>query len=144
MRFLPRFCPAATLLCPASVAGVPEREAEEALVRLGLPVERELAKMADVIAYDRTRNWLLLIAAVHPSTHLTLAGHQRLRQKVKNCAVARVYVAAFATKREFRKRAADILWNTQVWIAEEPEHLIHFNGDRLVGPYSSDLPATEY
>ncbi len=109
---------------------------------IGLPGKHDLSEVADVIAYDQTRNWLFLITAEHPSANRTLPVHQRLREELKNCKAARVYVAAFATRREFRRRVANILWNTRVWIAEEPEHLIHFDGDRLVGPYASDLPTT--
>ncbi|MFS2517149.1 MULTISPECIES: BsuBI/PstI family type II restriction endonuclease [Parabacteroides] len=29
---------------------------------------------------------------------------------------------------------ADIAWETEVWIAENPGHMIHFNGDRFIGP----------
>nr|WP_294554379.1 BsuBI/PstI family type II restriction endonuclease [uncultured Rhodopila sp.] len=141
--FLPRFCPAATLLYPASVAAEPEHEAEQTLMILGLPGGYDLSKAADVVAYDQTRNWLFLITAEHPSANLTLSGHQHLREELKKCRAARVYVAAFATRREFRRRAADIVWNTRVWIAEEPEHLIHFDGGCLVGPYESDLPTTK-
>jgi hypothetical protein len=141
--FLPRFCPAATVLYPASVAGVLDHEAEQTLMRLGLPPGHDLSEAVDVIAYDQTRNWLFLITAEHPSANRTFPVHQRLREDLEKCGAARVYVFAFVSKREFRRRAADILWNTRVWIAEEPEHLIHFDGGGLVGPYESDLPTTE-
>lgn len=36
---------------------------------------------------------------------------------------------------EFRKNAADIAWETEVWIADNPDHMIHFNGDRFLGPH---------
>jgi len=29
----------------------------------------------------------------------------------------------------------DISWETEVWVAESPTHLIHFNGERFLGPY---------
>ena len=46
----------------------------------------------------------------------------------------RVYVSAFPDLAEFRKHLKQIAWETEVWIAEIPEHLIHFNGDRFLGP----------
>jgi adenine-specific DNA-methyltransferase len=108
--------------------------------RLGLPPLRKGQKMVDIIAYDPTRNWLLLIEAVHSSNPFTPLRHQQLREAVRECKAGRVYVTAFASKRDFRKHAADISWETEVWIAEEPDHLIHFNGDRFFGPHDEDLP----
>ena len=29
----------------------------------------------------------------------------------------------------------DISWETEVWVADAPTHLIHFNGERFLGPY---------
>ena len=46
----------------------------------------------------------------------------------------KVYVTAFPDRTEFKKHVADIAWETEVWIAENPDHMIHFNGDRFIGP----------
>jgi hypothetical protein len=29
----------------------------------------------------------------------------------------------------------EIAWETEVWVADAPSHLIHFNGERFLGPY---------
>jgi adenine-specific DNA-methyltransferase len=50
----------------------------------------------------------------------------------------RIYVTAFQGRRDFRKWAADISWETEVWIADDPDHLIHFNGDRFLGPHEGE------
>ena len=47
------------------------------------------------------------------------------------CPAERVYVTAFLAKADFRKYAADIAWETEVWIAETPDHMIHFNGPKF-------------
>lgn len=44
-------------------------------------------------------------------------------------------VTAFLDKAKFRSYARDIAWETEVWIAENADHLIHFNGDKFLGPY---------
>ena len=54
---------------------------------------------------------------------------------LSTCVTERVYVTAFLDKIAFRKYAADIAWETEVWIAETPDHMIHFNGPKFVGPY---------
>ncbi|WP_017445787.1 BsuBI/PstI family type II restriction endonuclease [Gayadomonas joobiniege] len=58
-----------------------------------------------------------------------------LEQAFEGCKVGLVYVTAFLDRAEFRKNAADIAWETEVWIAESPDHMIHFNGDRFLGPH---------
>ncbi|MGP9656002.1 BsuBI/PstI family type II restriction endonuclease, partial [Halomonas sp. AOP35-4E-18] len=58
-----------------------------------------------------------------------------LEEALKNCKVGRVYVTAFPDKAEFRKNSSELAWETAVWIADEPDHMIHFNGDRFLGPH---------
>ena len=54
---------------------------------------------------------------------------------LKDCPAERVYVTAFLDVKAFRKYAGDIAWETEVWIAETPDHMIHFNGPKFLGPY---------
>jgi hypothetical protein len=46
-----------------------------------------------------------------------------------------VFVTAFEDRRTMRTFLPQISWETEVWIAEDPDHLIHFNGERFLGPY---------
>jgi hypothetical protein len=59
-----------------------------------------------------------------------------LQKMFTGCDVGCIYVSAFPDLAEFRKHLKQIAWETEVWIAEMPEHLIHFNGDRFLGPRS--------
>ena len=111
---------------------------EKELTRLGLPDFCKGQKLVDIIAYSPAKNWLYLIEAVHSSNPLTPPRHFQIREWLKDCAAGRVYVTAFATRRDFRKYAGEISWDTEVWIAEVPDHLVHFNGDRFLGPYDGD------
>jgi hypothetical protein len=52
----------------------------------------------------------------------------------KNCSAGKVYVTCFLDKKTFKKYAADIAWETEVWIAEDKTHMLHYNGDRFLGP----------
>lgn len=47
----------------------------------------------------------------------------------------RVYVTAFVDVREYRRHVEDIAWETEVWIAESPDHLIHYDGEKFLGPF---------
>lgn len=57
-----------------------------------------------------------------------------LEEMLKECKLGKVYVTAFPDKSEFKKYTAEIAWETEVWIADNPDHMIHFNGDRFIGP----------
>jgi hypothetical protein len=54
---------------------------------------------------------------------------------LKNCPADRVYVTAFQDVKTFRKYVGHIAWETEVWIAETADHMIHFNGPKFLGPY---------
>ena len=66
-----------------------------------------------------------------------LARVEELEVTLKNCVATRVYVSAFPDFRQFKRHVDKIAWETEVWIAEIPDHLIHFNGDKFLGPGSS-------
>ena len=62
-----------------------------------------------------------------------------LEKCLATCKIKRVYVTAFPNITEFRKNAANIAWETEVWIANNPDHMIHFNGDRFLGPHEKKV-----
>jgi hypothetical protein len=92
-------------------------------------------ELPDIIAYNEQKNWLYLIEAVHSSGSISEIRMLELKRLTKDCAADIIYITAFLTKMEFKKWVADIAWETEVWIAENPDHLIHFNGDKFLGPY---------
>jgi BsuBI/PstI restriction endonuclease domain/BsuBI/PstI restriction endonuclease HTH domain len=92
-------------------------------------------ELPDIIAYNQQKNWLYLIEAVHSSGSISEIRMLELKRLTKDCTADIVYVTAFLTKSEFKKWVTDIAWETEVWIAENPDHLIHFNGDKFLGPY---------
>ena len=61
-----------------------------------------------------------------------------LEEAFKDCKAALVYISAFPDHAEFRRNAAVIAWETEVWIADSPDHMIHFNGDRFLGPHDKE------
>lgn len=92
-------------------------------------------KLPDVVVYDEKREWLFLIEAVTSHGPVSPKRWIELEKALEACKVGRVYVSAFPDTAEFRRHAADIAWETEVWIAENPDHMIHFNGDRFLGPH---------
>lgn len=92
-------------------------------------------KLPDIVVFDEKRNWLFLIEAVTSHGPVSPKRWLELEEAFASCKVDRVYVSAFPNSAEFRKNAADIAWETEVWIADNPDHMIHFNGDRFLGPH---------
>lgn len=92
-------------------------------------------KLPDVVVYDEENEWLFLIEAVTSHGPVSAKRWLELEEALKTCKVGRVYVTAFPDKAEFRKNAADVAWETEVWIADNPDHMIHFNGEKFLGPY---------
>lgn len=92
-------------------------------------------KLPDIIAYSKDKNWLYLIEAVHSSGAIGELRLMQLQKLTKECKANIIYVTAFLDKTTFRKFIADIAWETEVWIADNPDHLIHFDGDKFLGPY---------
>ncbi|MCK6512282.1 restriction endonuclease [Myxococcota bacterium] len=92
-------------------------------------------ELPDVLAYSSSKNWLFLIEAVHSSGPITPVRLEELKRLTTDCTAEIVYITAFLDRATFRKFAPDIAWETEVWIADSPDHLIHFNGGKFLGPY---------
>jgi len=107
--------------------------AEAELISLGVQPMAH-SKLPDVVIYEETRGWLFLIEAVTSHGPVSPKRHFELEDIMNKCTVGRVYVTAFPDLKRFKKYAGDIAWETEVWISEMPDHMIHFNGDRFLGP----------
>ena len=92
-------------------------------------------ELPDVIAYSKKKNWLYLIEAVHSSGPISEIRLLQLQNLTQGCTADIVYVTAFLNRPKFRQFISDIAWETEVWIADNPDHLVHFNGDKFLGPY---------
>ncbi|MDQ7026541.1 MAG: BsuBI/PstI family type II restriction endonuclease [Anaerolineae bacterium] len=93
-------------------------------------------ELPDIIAYSQQMNWLYLIEAVHSSGAITPLRLRLLKSLTAKCKADIIYVTAFLDRKTFRRFVADIAWETEVWIAADPDQLIHFDGDKFLGPYS--------
>lgn len=106
---------------------------KSALKKLGIPIT-EHSKLPDVVLYDKNKNWLYLIEAVTSHGPISPKRIIELEEFLKNCQLGKVYVSAFPDFAEFKKHSTNIAWETEVWVVAFPEHMIHFNGDRFMGP----------
>jgi hypothetical protein len=91
--------------------------------------------LPDVVVYSKKKNWLYLIEAVYTSNPISDTRKYELSQITKKCTADVIYISAFMNKIDFRKFLPEIAWETEVWIAEDPDHMIHFNGHKFLGPF---------
>lgn len=92
-------------------------------------------ELPDIIAYSRKKNWLYLIEAVHSSGPMSETRVLELKKMLKNCKAELIFVTGFLTRADFRKWMLDVAWETEVWIADNADHLVHFNGHKFLGGY---------
>jgi len=105
------------------------------LTELGITLDSH-GKMPDVIIYDATHNWLFLIEAATSHGPVDHKRKLELTDLFDQIGLGLVFVSAFPDKTVMTRFLGDIAWETEVWIATDPSHLIHFNGHRFVGPMS--------
>lgn len=128
------FTPGGTL---AYVGDTDEKFAhfDESLFKsLGITVEAH-GKMPDVIVYMEQKNWLVLIEAVTSHGPVNPKRRGELKVLFKDSRAGLVFVTAFLDRQAMVRYLNDISWETEVWVADAPTHLIHFNGERFLGPY---------
>jgi len=105
------------------------KEAE--LAQLSIPVSSH-DKLPDIVLFDEGKNRLFLIEAVTSHGPVSPKRFMELEMMLKNCTAKRIYVSAFPDFSTFKRYAADIAWETEVWLQEWPDHMIHFNGDKFL------------
>ncbi len=107
----------------------------KAVTTLGVTIE-EHGKMPDVVVHYVKKNWLVLIEAVTSHGPVNPKRRRELKKLFSKSSAGLVFVTAFLNRHAMLKYLTDISWETEVWVAESPTHLIHFNGERFLGPYS--------
>ncbi len=132
--FCPRFTPGGVVVYVGDT-GDKQRHIEPGYFeQLGVKMD-EHGKIPDVVVHLPEKNWLILIEAVTSHGPIGLKRHNELKDLFKAARAGLVFVTSFLTRRAMTKYLADIAWETEVWIAEAPSHIIHFNGERFLGPY---------
>ena len=114
----------------------------ENLASLGVILD-SAAKIPDVIVHYRAKKWLLLIEAVTSAGPVDGKRRKELKELFAGCKAGLVFVTAFETRRTMQSFLSHIAWESEVWIAEDPDHMIHFNGERFLGPYPDAIPKRE-
>ncbi|MCK6472402.1 MAG: restriction endonuclease [Planctomycetes bacterium] len=132
--FAPRFAPGSTLVYVGDTGKKWGYFDAPLLSKLGITVDSH-GKMPDVALYYSTKNWLLLAEAVTSHGPVDGKRHQELAKLFAGSTAGLVFVTAFPNRTVMSRYLGDIAWETEVWVADAPSHLIHFNGVRFLGPY---------
>jgi hypothetical protein len=136
-EFAPRFAPGAKLIYAGDTGEKVGYFNEAKLAELGVTVDKH-GKMPDVVLHFQAKNWLLLVEAVTSHGPVDPKRHHELARLFANSTAGLVYVTAFPNKSIMARYVSDISWETEVWIADNPSHLIHFDGERFLGPYEGE------
>jgi hypothetical protein len=129
------FCPNTNVLYIGDTADKMSHIESKTLEGLKFPTNQH-DKLPDVILYDKTKNVLFLVEAV-TTTHgpVSAKRFEELEVILKDCTAKRIYISAFLDFTTYKKYSADIAWETEVWIKENPEHMIHLNGEKFFTIY---------
>lgn len=135
----PRFAPGAKVIYIGDAEDKFLHLDKDSLETLGIIIPAP-SKMPDVVVYDTTRNWLLLIEVVANAGPVDGKRRKELKELFASSRAGLVFVTAFASRDVMRSFLTQISWETEVWIANDPDHMIHFDGERFLGPYPDVFP----
>jgi type II restriction enzyme len=133
-EFLPRFGSDCAVLYVGDTSNKTLHIEIEELKKLNF-FELSHDELPDIIAYSEKNNWLYLIEAVHSSGPMSETRVLELKKMLKDCKAELIFVTGFLTRPYFKKWMLDVAWETEVWIADNPDHLVHFNGHKFLGAY---------
>lgn len=133
-EFCPRFTPGGSVLYVGDAGAKWLICEEDALSDLGVLIDAH-GKMPDLVVHMEDRNWIVLLEAASTHGPVDHTRHLELKQLFGDCKAGLVFVSCFPDQTTMKRYLTDISWETEVWTADHPTHLVHFNGDRFLGPH---------
>jgi hypothetical protein len=133
-RFAPRFTPGARVVYVGDTGEKWAHFDRSLLASLGVELDPH-GKMPDVVLFHERENWLVLVEAVTSHGPVSPKRLTELRSLFAASKLGLVFVTSFLQRKHLFRFLRDVAWETEVWIAEDPDHLIHFDGQRFLGPY---------
>lgn len=129
--FLPRFGMGAEILYLGDTSDKFLYREDEKLRKIGF-FTLEHDELPDIVAYNEAKNLLFLIEAVHNTGPMDEVRVIKLKKQLENCKATPIFITAFLSKKDFKKWVDKIAWESEVWIADSPDHMIHFNGYKFL------------
>ena len=132
-EFAPRFAQNSIVLYVGDTKDKDLYKDNELLKKLQISMG-EHEKLPDVILYQNDKKWVYFIEAVTSVGPISPKRILEINEMTKKCDLGKIFVTAFIDMKTFKKFAEDLAWETEVWLSEMPNHMIHLNGDKFVGP----------
>lgn len=132
-EFAPRFAPHSECLYVGDTIEKDLVKNEDKLTELGFEITLH-DKMPDVVLYREDKDWIYFIESVTSVGPMDPKRILEIEDMTKGVTAGKIYVTAFLDFKTYKKFSEELAWETEVWIAELPEHMIHLNGDKFMGP----------
>lgn len=132
-EFAPRFAENSECLYVGDTIQKDLVKNEERLKELGFEITLH-DKMPDVVLYSEDKHWIYFIESVTSVGAMEPKRIKEIEEMTQQVSAGKIYVTAFLDFKTFKKFSESLAWETEVWIADMPDHMIHLNGDRFLGP----------
>ncbi|MBO7557553.1 MAG: restriction endonuclease [Bacteroidaceae bacterium] len=132
-EFAPRFAPNSECLYVGDTIQKDMVKNEEVLSALGFEITLH-DKMPDVVLYCADKDWLYFVEAVTSVGPMEPKRIREIAEMTNKVSSGKIYITAFLDFSTYKKFSQSLAWETEVWIAEMPDHMIHLNGDKFLGP----------
>lgn len=132
-EFAPRFAENSECLYVGDTIQKDLVKNEEKLKELGFEITLH-DKMPDVVLYSEDKNWIYFVESVTSIGAMEPKRIKEIEEMTENVSAGKIYVTAFLDFKTFKKFSESLAWETEVWIADMPDHMIHLNGDKFLGP----------
>ena len=133
-EFAPRFAPNSECLYVGDTIKKDLVKNTDKLTELGFAITLH-DKMPDVVLYRAEKDWIYFIESVTSVGPMEAKRIKEIQEMTADVTSGKVYITAFPDFKTYKKFASMLAWETEVWIAEMPEHMIHLNGDKFIGPH---------
>ena len=132
-EFAPRFAENSECLYVGDTIQKDLVKNEEKLKELGFEITLH-DKMPDIVLYSEDKNWIYFVESVTSVGAMEPKRIKEIEEMTENVLAGKIYVTAFLDFKTFKKFSEFLAWETEVWIADMPDHMIHLNGDKFLGP----------
>ncbi|WP_075565323.1 BsuBI/PstI family type II restriction endonuclease [Ihuprevotella massiliensis] len=132
-EFAPRFAPNSECLYVGETTQKDLVKNVEKLAELGFEITMH-NKMPDVVLYRSDKDWIYFIEAVDSVGPMSPARVRDIEIMTQHVKSGRIYITAFLDFAKYKRFSGQLAWETEVWIADMPDHMIHLNGDKFMGP----------
>lgn len=132
-QFAPRFAPGCECLYVGDTIKKDFIKDVDKLQKLGFEITLH-DKMPDVVLYRADKNWIYFIEAVTSVGPMSPQRIIEIQDMTKNVTAGKIFVTAFPDITIYKKFSAELAWETEVWLSNMPDHMIHLNGDKFLGP----------